>query len=244
VLLERIFAPRLNRALVFLAPTLAFSVLLLPNTTSMNAMIAAGFLGFGLGAKSMRWLTSPHVPSDSDILGESSASHGRVRAGPGIRPTLFGKIYDQFQSYQLALWIAAGNFCCLQRPHHDLAENRPAIHVRKGGHLHIRTRYATMATHAWTGARSAQSRELQNRYPLSRRRGNRGSLCGKMAGQPATGRAGVCARRAARAAEIREHTEVEGATRSGATFHIACRGRNDCRCAASVSQPSQGALGH
>jgi MFS family permease len=108
LLLDRIFAPHLT-ALVFLAPTVAFSVLLLPDTTSTNAMIAAGFLGFGLGAE---------VDALSYIASRSFGLRyfGRILGflmvaftlGLAFGPILFGKIYDQFQSYQLALWIAAG----------------------------------------------------------------------------------------------------------------------------------------
>jgi len=36
---------------VFLAPTVGCSVLILPDATGLNAMIAAGFLGLGLGAE-------------------------------------------------------------------------------------------------------------------------------------------------------------------------------------------------
>jgi MFS family permease len=108
LLLDRIFAPHLT-ALVFLAPTVAFSVLLLPNTTSINAMIAAGFLGFGLGAE---------VDALSYIASRSFGLRyfGRILGllmvaftlGLAFGPILFGKIYDQFQSYQFAMWIAAG----------------------------------------------------------------------------------------------------------------------------------------
>jgi MFS family permease len=108
LLLDRIFAPHLT-ALVFLAPTVAFSVILLPDTTSINAMIAAGFLGFGLGAE---------VDALSYIASRSFGLRyfGRILGflmvaftlGLAFGPILFGKIYDQFQSYQLALWIAAG----------------------------------------------------------------------------------------------------------------------------------------
>jgi MFS family permease len=108
VLLDRIFAPRLT-ALVFLAPTLAFSVLLLPNTTSINAIIAAGLLGFGLGAEvdALAYIASRcfGLRYFGRILGFLMVAFS---LGLGFGPTLFGKVHDQFQSYQLALWIAAG----------------------------------------------------------------------------------------------------------------------------------------
>jgi len=108
VLLDRIFAPHLT-ALVFLAPTVAFSVLLLPNTTSINAMIAAGFLGFGLGAEvdALAYIASRSfgLRHFGRILGFLMVA---FTLGLAFGPILFGKIYDQFQTYQLALWIAAG----------------------------------------------------------------------------------------------------------------------------------------
>jgi MFS family permease len=107
-LLDRIFAPHLT-AIVFLAPTLAFGVLLLPHTTSINAMIAAGFLGFGLGAEvdALAYIASRSfgLRYFGRILGFLMVA---LALGLAFGPTLFGKIYDQFQSYQLALWIAAG----------------------------------------------------------------------------------------------------------------------------------------
>jgi MFS family permease len=108
VLLDRVFAPRLT-ALVFLAPTLAFSVLLLPPTASINAMIAAGFLGFGLGAEvdALAYIASRAfgLRYFGRILGFLMVA---FTLGLAFGPTLFGKIHDQFQNYQLALWIAAG----------------------------------------------------------------------------------------------------------------------------------------
>ena len=107
VLLDRIFAPRLT-ALVFLAPALAFSVLLLPNTTGANAMIAAAFLGFGLGAEvdALAYIASRAfgLRYFGRILGFLMIA---FTLGLAFGPTLFGKIHDQFQTYQLALWIAA-----------------------------------------------------------------------------------------------------------------------------------------
>jgi MFS family permease len=108
VLLDRVFAPRLT-ALVFLAPTLAFSVLLLPHAASINAMIAAGFLGFGLGAEvdALAYIASRAfgLRYFGRILGFLMVA---FTLGLAFGPTLFGKIHDQFQNYQLALWIAAG----------------------------------------------------------------------------------------------------------------------------------------
>ena len=108
VLLDRIFAPRLT-ALVFLAPALAFSVLLLPDTTGVTATIAAAFLGFGLGAEgdALTYIASRAfgLRYFGRILGFLMAA---FILGLAFGPTLFGKIYDQFQTYQLALWIAAG----------------------------------------------------------------------------------------------------------------------------------------
>lgn len=108
VLLDRVFAPRLT-ALVFLAPTLAFSVLLLPHAASINAMIAAGFLGFGLGAEvdALAYIASRAfgLRYFGRILGFLMIA---FTLGLAFGPTLFGKIHDQFQNYQLALWIAAG----------------------------------------------------------------------------------------------------------------------------------------
>lgn len=108
LLLDRVFAPRLT-ALVFLAPALAFSVLLLPNATGVNAMIAAAFLGFGLGAEvdALAYIASRSfgLRYFGRILGFLMIA---FTLGLAFGPTLFGKIYDQFQSYQLALWIAAG----------------------------------------------------------------------------------------------------------------------------------------
>jgi MFS family permease len=108
VLLDRVFAPRLT-ALVFLAPTLAFSVLLLPHAASINAMIAAGFLGFGLGAEvdALAYIASRAfgLRYFGRILGFLMVG---FTLGLAFGPTLFGKIHDQFQNYQLALWIAAG----------------------------------------------------------------------------------------------------------------------------------------
>ena len=137
LLLDRIFAPHLT-ALVFLAPTVAFSVLLLPDTTSINAMIAAGFLGFGLGAE---------VDALSYIASRSFGLRyfGRILGflmvaftlGLAFGPILFGKIYDQFQSYQLALWIAAGISAVSSGIDYDLTENRPAKFTSgKSAHSH------------------------------------------------------------------------------------------------------------
>jgi len=44
-------------------------------------------------------------------------------------------------------------------------------------------------------------------------------------------------------AEIREHTEVEGATRSGATFHIACRDGTTVAARASSARRVAGRVG-
>ncbi|QPF92964.1 MFS transporter [Bradyrhizobium commune] len=108
LLLDRVFAPRLT-ALVFLAPALAFSVLLLPNATSVNAMIAAAFLGFGLGAEvdALAYIASRSfgLRYFGRILGFLMIA---FTLGLAFGPTLFGKIFDQFQNYHLALWIAAG----------------------------------------------------------------------------------------------------------------------------------------
>ena len=108
LLLDRIFAPRLT-ALVFLAPALAFGVLLLPNTTGVTATIAAAFLGFGLGAEgdALTYIASRAfgLRYFGRILGFLMAA---FILGLAFGPTLFGKIYDQLQTYQLALWIAAG----------------------------------------------------------------------------------------------------------------------------------------
>jgi hypothetical protein len=108
VLLDRIFAPRLT-AIVFLAPALAFSMLLLSNTAGANAKIAAAFLGFGLGAEveALAYIASRAfgLRYFGPILGFLMVGFA---LGLGFGPTLFDKIYDQFQTYQLALWIAAG----------------------------------------------------------------------------------------------------------------------------------------
>src|SRR6266481_2730897 len=121
VLLDRIFAPHLT-ALVFLAPTVAFSVLLLPNTTSMNAMIAAGFLGFGLGAEvdALAYIASRSfgLRYFGRILGFLMVAFA---LGLAFGPILFGKIYAQFQSYQLVLLFLANfrnlssSFCYCRR---------------------------------------------------------------------------------------------------------------------------------
>ena len=108
LLLDRIFAPHLT-ALVFLAPALAFGVLLLPNATDVNAMIAAAFLGLGLGAEvdALAYIASRAfgLRYFGRILGFLMVA---FTLGLAFGPTLFGKIFDQFQTYQLALWIAAG----------------------------------------------------------------------------------------------------------------------------------------
>ena len=107
-LLDRTFSPRLT-ALVFLAPALAFGALLHSNTTSVNAMIAAALLGFGLGAEvdALAYIASRAFGMRyfGRILGFLMVAFS---LGLGFGPTLFGKIHDQFHSYQLALWIAAG----------------------------------------------------------------------------------------------------------------------------------------
>lgn len=107
-LLDRIFAPHLT-ALVFLAPTLAFGVLLLPHTTSANAMIAAGFLGLALGAEvdALAYIASRAfgIRYLGRILGFLMVA---FTLGLAFGPALFGKIHDQFQNYELALWLAAG----------------------------------------------------------------------------------------------------------------------------------------
>jgi len=108
VLLDRIFAPHLT-ALVFLAPTLAFSTLLLLDTTSANTMIAAGFLGFGLGAEvdALAYIASRAfgIRYLGRILGFLMVA---FTLGLAFGPALFGKIHDQFQNYELALWVAVG----------------------------------------------------------------------------------------------------------------------------------------
>jgi MFS family permease len=107
-LLDRVFAPRLT-AMVFLAPTIAFGVLLLPNITSANAMIAAGFLGLALGAEvdALAYIASRAfgIRYLGRILGFLMVA---FTLGLAFGPTLFGKIHDQSQNYELALWIAAG----------------------------------------------------------------------------------------------------------------------------------------
>jgi len=107
-LLDRVFAPRLT-AMVFLAPTIAFGVLLLPNITSANAMIAAGFLGLALGAEvdALAYIASRAfgIQYLGRILGFLMVA---FMLGLAFGPTLFGKIHDQSQNYELALWIAAG----------------------------------------------------------------------------------------------------------------------------------------
>jgi MFS family permease len=107
LLLDRIFAPYLT-SLVFLAPALAFSVLLLPNAADANAMIAAALLGFGLGAEvdALAYIASRAfgLRYFGRILGFLMVA---FTLGLAFGPTLFGKIYDQFHTYQLALWIAA-----------------------------------------------------------------------------------------------------------------------------------------
>ena len=106
-LLDRVFAPRLT-AMVFLAPTIAFGVLLLPNMTSANAMIAAGFLGLALGAEvdALAYIASRAFGNRylGRILGFLMVA---FTLGLAFGPTLFGKIHDQSQNYELALWIAA-----------------------------------------------------------------------------------------------------------------------------------------
>jgi MFS family permease len=107
-LLDRMFAPRLT-AMVFLAPTVAFGVLLLPDTTSANAMIAAGFLGLALGAEvdALTYIVSRAfgIRYLGRILGFLMVA---FTLGLAFGPALFGKIHDQFQNYELALWGAAG----------------------------------------------------------------------------------------------------------------------------------------
>jgi OFA family oxalate/formate antiporter-like MFS transporter len=82
---------------------------LLPDTTGANAMIAATFLGFGLGAEvdALAYIASRALGLRyfGPILGFLMVA---FTLGLAFGPTLFGKIYDQFQTYQLALWIAAG----------------------------------------------------------------------------------------------------------------------------------------
>jgi MFS family permease len=108
LLLDRIFAPHLT-SLVFLAPALAFGVLLLPNAADVNAMIAAALLGFGLGAEVD---ALAYIASRAFGLRYLGRTLGFLMVaftlGLAFGPTLFGKIYDQFQTYQIALWIAAG----------------------------------------------------------------------------------------------------------------------------------------
>lgn len=108
LLLDRIFAPYLT-SLVFLLPALAFGVLLLPNAADANAMIAAALLGFGLGAEVD---ALAYIASRAFGLRYFGRTLGLLMVsftlGLAFGPTLFGKIFDQFQTYQLALWIAAG----------------------------------------------------------------------------------------------------------------------------------------
>ena len=108
LLLDRIFAPHLT-ALVFLAPAIAFSVLLLTSANGANAVIAATFLGFGLGAEvdALAYIASRAfgLRYFGRILGFLMVA---FTLGLAFGPTLFGKIFDQFQTYQFALWIAAG----------------------------------------------------------------------------------------------------------------------------------------
>jgi len=84
-------------------------MLLLPNRTGASAMIAAAFLGFGLGAEvdALAYIASRAfgLRYFGPILGFLMVG---FTLGLGFGPTLFGKIYDQFQTYQLALWISAG----------------------------------------------------------------------------------------------------------------------------------------
>ena len=72
-------------------------------------MIAATFPGFGLGAEvdALAYIASRAfgLRYFGRILGLLMVA---FTLGLAFGPTLFGKIYDQFQTYQLALWIAAG----------------------------------------------------------------------------------------------------------------------------------------
>ena len=85
------------------------SVLILPDATGMNAMIAGGFLGLGLGAEvdALAYIASRAFGLRylGRILGFLMIA---FTLGLAFGPTLFGKPYDQFQNYQLALSIAAG----------------------------------------------------------------------------------------------------------------------------------------
>jgi OFA family oxalate/formate antiporter-like MFS transporter len=83
-------------------------VLLLPDTTGANAIVAATVLGLGLGAEvdALAYIASRAfgLRYFGPILGFLMVA---FTLGLAFGPTLFGKIYDQFQTYQLALWIAA-----------------------------------------------------------------------------------------------------------------------------------------
>ena len=84
-------------------------MLILPDATGLNAMIAAGFLGLGLGAEvdALAYVASRAFGLRylGRILGFLMIA---FTLGLAFGPTLFGKTYDQFQNYQLALAIAAG----------------------------------------------------------------------------------------------------------------------------------------
>jgi predicted MFS family arabinose efflux permease len=136
LLLDRIFAPHLT-ALVFLAPAVAFSVLLLTNATGANAMIAATFLGFGLGAEvdALTYIASRAfgLRHFGRILGFLMVA---FTLGLAFGPTLFGRIYDQFQTYQLALWsavgisvLSSGLIVTLRRADLPFASERAGTHV-------------------------------------------------------------------------------------------------------------------
>jgi MFS family permease len=109
-LLDRFFAPRLT-ALVFLFPAAAFAVLLFAPPTQINAMIAAGLIGFGLGAEVD---ALAFIASRAFGLRHFGRVFGLLMIafsfGVSFGPTLFGKIHDRFQSYAYALWLACA-FC-------------------------------------------------------------------------------------------------------------------------------------
>ena len=96
--------------------------------------------------------------------------------------------------------------------------------ARSDEQAHELERYATIARKHGLALDLLNRGQLQNRYPYLDGEAIAGSLCAED-GQANPRLVAPAFARAARAmgAEIREHTEVEGATRSGATFHIACR---------------------
>jgi MFS family permease len=105
-LLDRLFAPRLT-AFIFLAPALAFSALLSPLPVAWSSFLAAALLGIGLGAEvdALGYITSRvyGLAHFGKIFGSLMVAFS---LGLGVGPPIFGRIFDAYRSYNVALWIA------------------------------------------------------------------------------------------------------------------------------------------